>query len=98
MERSLKKQKGANAQPPGWYPVPDDPNMVRAWNGYAWGQPMSVQMALLVELTEWNRKGGILPRISDRLRSILAISLGSFLGISATIVVYLLSLASSAPY
>jgi hypothetical protein len=94
MKRSLKNQKVANAQPVGWNPDPDDPNMVRNWNGYRTTQPMSVQMALLEELFDLNKKTeGIVKLLVFILFVILFVILISFVGGVATILLVFLSSA-----
>ena len=57
----------AKYQPPGWYPNPDDPKTVRHWNGFAWTEPMSLEMAQLTELSKLNSKSGALHKTAFRV-------------------------------
>jgi hypothetical protein len=79
----------ADTQLPGWYDDPNDPSLVRRWNGSAWTAPMSVEMAQLHELSKLNSKYGELRKIAFRVGFLALLAL---IGLIASFLIIPLSL------
>ena len=54
-------------QPPGWILSPDDPKMVRYWDGTKYSEPVSIEFAQLTELSKLTDKEGRLHKIAFRV-------------------------------
>lgn len=54
-------------QLPGWYPDPENPQLVRFWDSKKWSASMSMDMAQLTELSKLNSKYGKLHKIAFRV-------------------------------
>ena len=55
------------SQPRGWYADPDNPKIVRYWNGLSWTSPTTIEMAQLTELSKLNNTNGHLHKIAFRV-------------------------------